>query len=150
LHLIDGWWELYGACFPDWGAYTEHGRLTTGQAYLETQAVVRQYGRDSRVETHVGHDLDVLAGFPDGFFDWVYLDSSHDYDGTRRELALLTVKVRPGGLILGDDWHDDPAHVHAGGTRAIRELCAHRAWRVTARDGFGQWAISQDSPPTLV
>jgi hypothetical protein len=25
LHLIDGWWELYGERYPDWGAYTDHG-----------------------------------------------------------------------------------------------------------------------------
>ena len=136
LHLIDGWWTLYGDRFPDWGPYTDHGRLPTRQAHDEA----RRAAPDATV--HVGDDIEILAGFPDHQFDWVYLDSSHEYEHTTAELAILARKLKPRGLILGDDWHEDPSHLHAGVTKAVRETCAASEWRlIVPGDLYGQWAI---------
>jgi hypothetical protein len=54
--------------------------------------------------------------------DWVYLDHAHDYEGTKRELALLDLKVADSGLILGDDWHIDQSHIHHGVYLAVNEF----------------------------
>jgi hypothetical protein len=142
LHLIDGWWKLWGDYYPDWGAYTEHGRLATVRAYTEAQR--RTAGKPVRF--HVGDDLQVLPQFSDGFFDWVYLDSSHQYEHTMRELEILQHKVRE--VIMGDDWRTeaDAEDVNAGGARAIREFCRQSGWRLLELDPvFGQWSIG---PPT--
>jgi hypothetical protein len=93
LHLIDVWWKLYGETYPDWGAYTDFGRLATREAFEMAQAAVRGHDRRRVAVFHVENDLECLSRFPNGHFDWVYLDSSHDYDQTLKELELLDRKL---------------------------------------------------------
>ncbi|HEX3981817.1 MAG TPA: class I SAM-dependent methyltransferase, partial [Acidimicrobiales bacterium] len=98
LHLIDVWWELHGEFFPMWGgAYTEFGQLSTRQAYEEVLAIVERLQEDCKTTVHVGDDLSILAGFPDQYFDWVYLDTSHQYEQTLKELEILAQKVKAKG-----------------------------------------------------
>jgi hypothetical protein len=141
LHLVDGWWLLYGEQYPDWGPYTDHGRLKTRDAYEEVRAILREHDHRDAAVLHVADDLECLAGFPPGTFDWVYLDSSHEYEHTRKELALLAPRMKPDGLIAGDDWQDDPSHEHHGVARAVREFCAVEGWTLAHRDAFCQWLI---------
>lgn len=142
LHLIDAWWELYGDTFPDWGSYTDYGRLPTRQAYDETMEIVARYGKNTGCEVHVGNDIEILSRFPDGYFDWVYLDSGHLYEETLAELGVLVRKVRPGGVIGGDDFAEDPADINHGCAVAIREFCRREGWRLGSVDAFRQWTIS--------
>jgi predicted O-methyltransferase YrrM len=67
-------------------------------------------------------DLEALAEMPDGHLDWVYVDTTHQHEQTVKELALLERKVKPGGVISGDDWQPDPAHKYHGVCRAVREF----------------------------
>jgi len=133
LHLIDGWWTLYGERYPDWGVYTQRGRLTTRRAYDEARRAA-----DERCSFHVGNDLDILRGFPEGHFDWVYLDTSHQYEHTVAELDLLRTRAK---LICGDDWVEDQSSVNHGCSLAIRDFCARYKWTVDEIDSFGQWLI---------
>ncbi len=147
LHLIDGWWELFGDRFPDWGSYTEFGQLATRRAYDDTQRVIAQTApRATKVVTHVGDDCAILESFPDDYFDWVYLDTSHTYEDTFKELEVLSRKVKPDGFISGDDWLD-PDHSQAewnGGCGvAIYDFCLAENWIVDRRDNFTQWRISR-------
>ena len=140
LHLVDGWWEIYGECFPNWGAYSDFGRLSTRAAYEEARDAVKRF--DARCTFHIGDDLEVLHTFPDDFFDWVYIDTTHEYGHTRDELEILRRKVKPSGVIAGDDWHEDPAHLHHGVCRAVREFCDRYGWELRNVDSFGQWLVA--------
>ena len=42
MHLIDGWWTLYGERYPDWGDYTDYGHLETQQAHDEASRAAPQ------------------------------------------------------------------------------------------------------------
>ena len=141
LHLVDGWWLLFGEHYPDWGAYTDHGRLKTRAAHAEVERVVRRHGAEETCIVHVGDDVEYLESLAPGTLDWVYLDSSHQYDHTRRELTAILRATKPDGIIAGDDWHDDPAHEHHGVARAVREFCADHGFTLDPRDAFGQWSI---------
>ena len=143
LHLVDPWWEMYGDRFPDWGTYTDHGRLRTRHAYAETLKIVARYGKNTNCEVHVGQSFDVLERFPDAYFDWVYLDSSHQYEETMHELEVLSRKVKPGRLITGDDFIEDPADVNHGCSVAVREFCEKEGWRLGEVNAFNQWTISR-------
>lgn len=143
LHLIDGWWELYGETFPlDWGAYADWGRLSTREAYAEVERIVDRHASSATIcELHVGDDLEILRRFDDEHFDWVYLDSSHQYEHTLRELELLDSKVKADGVITGHDWIEEPTSVNHGAYHAIREFCSTCGWVVEHRDRFTQWEI---------
>ena len=146
LHLIDGWWTIYGDRFPDWGPYTDHGQLLTTQAWEDTREAVRAAGAEEITKFHIGDDLKILVRFPLGYFDWVYLDTSHQYEHTLRELQVLGPRIAASGLILGDDWHDDPDHQHAGVAIAAREFIADGGWELVRIDRINrQWGMRRAS-----
>lgn len=66
---------------------------------------------------------EAVAHFADAFFDWIYIDGNHRYEVVKRDLEDYFPKVKPGGLIVCDDYHfagnwDD------GVTRAVDEFMA--------------------------
>jgi SAM-dependent methyltransferase len=138
LHLIDPWYLLT----PEWHWGT--GDRSTVNAVRRIKRRFRRQIEEGRVQVHVGRDLDVLSTFADSTFDWVYLDSSHAYEHTVQELDLLHEKVKPGGVIAGDDWRPDPEHPHHGVHRAVNEFVDRRGYEVVYADADNrQWAISQ-------
>jgi len=42
--------------------------------------------------------------FPDGFFDFIFIDANHAYDYVKQDIELWYPKVRPGGILSGHDW----------------------------------------------
>jgi hypothetical protein len=139
FHLIDVWWKEFGEYFPDWGAYTDFGKLKTKDAWDQAKHTIAQFSTNSTI--HVGEDLDILNSFPDHYFDWVYLDSSHAYDHTRKELDIICHKIKPDGMITGHDWQPSPAHIHHGVYKAVKEFCDGSQWKVFHLDRYTQWAL---------
>ena len=136
LHLVDGWWELWGEQFPE-----SYSPRSTRDAYRAATGVVERWGGETECMFHVGDDLAILERFPDAYFDWAYVDTSHRFDQTRRELAVLDRKVK--GVIAGHDWHANPHHPHDCACRAVRELTAASEWELELVDPLGQWVITR-------
>ena len=42
--------------------------------------------------------------FPDEHFDWIYIDALHTRDAVVKDLRLWWPKLRPYGMISGDDF----------------------------------------------
>jgi hypothetical protein len=145
LHLVDMWWEGFGELYPDWGRYTDFGRLKTRTAYEHAVHVARKANhRNAKLVFHVGDDVAYLRSFPDGYFDWVYIDTSHEYTHTAAELAIAAVKVREGGLICGDDWTEEDRHPHGGVARAIKDFITEHPRDLELKYlDCGQWLIGQ-------
>lgn len=73
-----------------------------------------------------------IAACSDQYFDWVYLDTDHTYNTTKRELELLRPKMKPGGIIAGHDyiignWN---AGYRYGVIEAVREFCITHEWEL--------------------
>lgn len=65
---------------------------------------------------------DAVKRFDDNSLDFVYIDANHTYEYVRDDLNRWSCKVRPGGLIAGDDYINWP-----GVSKAVREFTqAHR------------------------
>jgi predicted O-methyltransferase YrrM len=75
------------------------------------------------VEIHRAGSADAADRFPDGAFDWVYVDGDHTYESVRIDLELYRAKVRPGGILAGDDYGTE-GWWQAGVTRSVNELVA--------------------------
>jgi predicted O-methyltransferase YrrM len=86
---------------------------------------------DGTIEIRRGYSTEQLAQFPDGHFDWVYIDTDHSYRTTIAELELAAAKVRPGGLICGHDFTagNAVAPVVYGVIQACGKFCADHGWR---------------------
>eukprot|EP00992_Anisonema_acinus_P003829 TRINITY_DN14181_c0_g1_i1.p1 TRINITY_DN14181_c0_g1~~TRINITY_DN14181_c0_g1_i1.p1 ORF type:complete len:289 (-),score=64.61 TRINITY_DN14181_c0_g1_i1:79-894(-) len=44
--------------------------------------------------------------FPDGFFDFVFIDALHTYEASSQDIAAWYPKVKDGGILFGDDMLD--------------------------------------------
>ncbi len=83
------------------------------------QANLCALGLDSHV-TLVRQDAEAFLRETERKFDLIYIDTSHDYESTRRTIALALQRLRPLGLLAGDDFSDEGT---CGVKRAVTEAC---------------------------
>jgi len=140
LHLMDPWFRLSGEW--DWAK----GKPSTVEAVRHLLKIYKPQLAERSIEIHIDFDTEVLPRFDDHYFDWVYLDSSHQYEQTVRELQILSRKVKPAGVIAGDDWWTAPDHIHHGVCRAVREFVEATDYEfLLADETTVQWAIGRRS-----
>lgn len=100
LHLIDPW--TYQPEFSNTGFGRKKFATRMDEMFNE---VSQRFAAVPAVHLHRAMSGDALAGFPDGYFDWVYVDGNHNSPVIDEDLALSAVKVRAGGMIAGDDYN---------------------------------------------
>jgi predicted O-methyltransferase YrrM len=103
---------------------------------IEIQPRVREMAATSsfrdQLHVHEGDSVQVLGTFPDEYFDWIYIDAQHRYDGVKRDIQVATRKVKLGGLLVFNDYivwsyiEMEPYGVVA----AVNELCIEDGWEI--------------------
>lgn len=58
------------------------------------------------VEILTFDSLNASCRFPDGHFDFVFIDASHRYELTKADIRLWHRKIKPEGLLAGHDYND--------------------------------------------
>ena len=58
---------------------------------------------------HPCESVKAAARFANHSVDFVWIDADHSYDGVCADIAAWLPKVKPGGVIAGHDYYDDPA-----------------------------------------
>lgn len=140
-YFVDPWWQAFGPHYPDWGHYTDRGRLPTAVAHEAALRRITSRAKGALLEVLVEFSTAFFARMPDQFFDWVYLDSTHSYDETVAELGLVRSKLKPGAILAGDDWQDDPNHQHYGVAKAVLEATSRGEFELLPRLSAHQWAV---------
>ena len=124
LHLIDPWAYQNGEEFSHalyGGVQGEDQRRMDG-VY---RSVVDRFGwfiTHEVVEINRGKSSEVLAQFPDGYFDWVYVDGDHRYEAVLLDLELAHRKLKPNGIVAGDDYTNVNAWWKDGVPKAVDEV----------------------------
>jgi hypothetical protein len=138
LYLVDPW-TLSGEKYS-WGqAYTNFGKLPTAVAKHEAETRVSRYPK-TEVVVIEGLYPDCASQIQEPL-DFAYLDASHKYDLTLRELKHLEDQIKPEGIILGDDWSPNPKHKHHGVYLAVTQFMNENGWKLIDAGRGGQWAI---------
>jgi hypothetical protein len=116
LHLIDPWY-LLGSEW-DW----DGEETSTVAAFANILMRFERQIMSGQVIPNVAFDLELIPQFADDYFDWVYVDTTHQYEHTLAELNALIPKIKSGGVIAGDDWIEDTDHIHHGVSVAVSEF----------------------------
>ncbi len=96
-YLIDPWRYL-----EDWNKPANKDD-TTFDEYFE-EAVERTAPWESKRVILRGRTTEVIDSIPDGSLDFAYVDGDHTLRGITIDLIRAWPKVRPGGLLGGDDF----------------------------------------------
>jgi predicted O-methyltransferase YrrM len=101
LHLIDPW--KFQSNFPNrrYGGKTVDDQEGMDAIY---QSVKNRFQTNRNVKIHRNFSATVLKKFEDHYFDWIYIDANHFYDYILKDLEISFKKVKPNGLITGDDY----------------------------------------------
>jgi hypothetical protein len=135
LHLIDPW------IFQPRYRNSAFGR----KAHIDKMddkypAVCAKFADESRVVIHRAMSHDALETFDDSSLDWVYIDGNHNYEVVSNDIRLCLQKVKPNGVICGDDllWetgNDKPVR------RAVREALSGLGDMVAFAKFGQQWRM---------
>ena len=68
------------------------------------QKVQKKFGRNARVKIIKSYSEQAAQLFPDDYFDWIYIDANHTYQGVSSDLEIWLPKVKNGGIIAGHDY----------------------------------------------
>lgn len=130
LHLIDAW---------NTDRYNE-GKKESVIARFEKEI------KNNLLEINIGYSTQVLEKFEDNYFDWIYVDTDHSYDTTKKELQIASRKVKNSGLICGHDYYMGNwiSGYKYGVIEAVHEFCIDHNWEII------YLTIEQSIPPSFV
>jgi hypothetical protein len=60
--------------------------------------------RQGTVCLHEADSVQALRQFADAYFDWIYIDADHSYDGVKRDIDEAKKKVKRDGLLVFNDY----------------------------------------------
>lgn len=97
-----------------WNSPNCEGSLVGGETHLKQ---VRERFKDNEQVKFARHYSQAASRlFKDEFFDMVYLDAEHTYDGVLGDIHLWWPKIKSGGILAG---HDVLFYDHIGVTNAL-------------------------------
>lgn len=85
------------------------------------------------VKYHKGDSSKMLSGFPDEYFDAIYIDGDHALIGTCRDAAVALQKIKPDGMLIFNDYIIF-SHIELypyGTVPVVNSICRDFGWRVS-------------------
>lgn len=106
--------------------------LPEGGLHRVAQENIKRHGVHEIVKLVKGESTRVAEHFEDGSLDAVFLDGGHSYGAVYADVMAWLPKVKPGGILAGDDYHEGE---FPGVVRAVKELLPKavvlgRTWEV--------------------
>jgi hypothetical protein len=129
LHLVDPWLFM-----PDKPLAIYGGREAKSQTDMDRvyERAARRFADEElrgRVVIHRATSANAAVAIPDNSLDWAYVDGDHTYEAVRADVDLYAAKIKPGGILCGDDY-GSTGWWEAGVKRAVDEFITARKPRV--------------------
>jgi hypothetical protein len=86
---------------------------------------------DGPITLHEGESSTELSRFED-YFDWIYVDGDHSYEGVKRDIAAASRAVKSDGLLIFNDYipFSYVEFTAYGVIQAVNEFCIEQDWRL--------------------
>ncbi len=132
LHLIDPWLHQDRADYQ-----TADHNLPKDQQDDRYNAVLKRFApeiRSGQVVVHRAKSLDAVSTIAEGSLDAVYVDGMHTFDAVLADLEAWRTRLRPGGVLIGDDHaeHAASAHKNFGVIGAVTAFRRRSGYRMVA------------------
>jgi len=105
-----------------------------GLAYNE---LTEKYKMHNNVKLHKSDSISYLNSIEDNYYDIIYIDGDHSYDGVKNDLELAIKKIRNNGLIMGHDYEMNYNkalnYYNFGVEKAVDEFCINYNQKIIAK-----------------
>jgi len=98
LYLVDCWVHLYN--------YEDVANVDNVKQNLNYKTVLNKFKDNNKIDIIKGLSVEAAISFEDDYFDFIYLDARHNYDGIMEDLIAWFPKVKYGGIFAGHDFLD--------------------------------------------
>jgi hypothetical protein len=82
---------------------TSHKEAVTQDIYEQFTKNLESHGYADKYKVLKMDSVEASSHFQDRFFDVVFIDGDHVYEGISRDLDAWTPKVKSGGILCGHD-----------------------------------------------
>ena len=99
----------------------------------QKQKIIFQEGiENGTIELHEGDSSTILASFPDEYFDWIYIDADHIYEGVCKDINQGYTKVKSDGMMIFNDYTNWSVCeiMPYGVAKAVNEFCIANNWEI--------------------
>jgi len=133
LYLVDPWMSQSDSIYDE----THHDHESD---YSKCLSNVRPFTNKFEIVQAYSHEA--YEFFKDEFFDFIYIDANHSNEAVKSDIELWYPKLKPGGLIAGDDYTMRPEETvfdyKFGVKRAVDEFAQNHKKNVSI-DMNGDW-----------
>lgn len=124
LHLVDLWNEPRPCGDED--GNNVHWSYDNVESFNK---IKERFGNLNNVTISKLDSVSFLSSCEDNYFDFIYIDTTHTYEQTLRELEISFIKSKNGGYICGHDFDTIPekcknCNYNFGVDKAVYEFCA--------------------------
>ncbi|MHB1687859.1 MAG: tetratricopeptide repeat protein [Ignavibacteriaceae bacterium] len=140
LHLVDRW--KHDPNYIDIANISDEDQK---KLYLQ---VVGSFADDPSVTIHRMDSLVAAESFPDNFFDWIYIDADHSYEGCKADLNAWYPKLKQNGIFAGHDFIDGNYNAGNFGVKsAVEEFIKDKniQLNLTSGDYLNSWYFEKSS-----
>jgi len=115
LHLLDYNFDLFKA-----------------EISKKQKSLVQEGIENGTVELHEGDSSTSLSSFPNEYFDWIYIDADHAYQGVCKDIQQGYTKVKPAGMMVFNDYTNWSVCevMPYGVAKAVNEFCIANNWEI--------------------
>lgn len=124
----------------DWYFSQRQGQVEDGY-----KKILEKYSDKKNVTIIKGSSFELYKYFDDDFFDWIYLDADHSYDGIKKDVINWIPKLKKGGILSGHDYNADPNNIYYenfGVNKAIDEIFG-KDINLTNEEHYQSWFINK-------
>jgi hypothetical protein len=108
LYCVDPYKHFINNEYPD--GMNDLSQKQFDDKYAATQQYLQPFG--TRVEFIRAESVLAAAQFEDNSLDFVYIDGNHDYKYVLNDIRTWYPKVKPGGVLCGDDVYSTSLEEH--------------------------------------